>query len=66
MDDREGGYGGEWDTTLVNLNNFDTSKVYNMAQMFYSCKSLISLDLTSFITSNVKAFAVMFKEFINL
>ena len=37
-----------------------------MAQLFYSCKSLISLDLTSFIASNVKAFAVMFKEFINL
>jgi len=37
----------------LNLLNFDTSKVTDMSYMFYSCRSLTSLDLSSFDTSNV-------------
>ena len=36
----------------IYFGNFDTSKVTSMKEMFYKCKSLISLDLSSFNTIN--------------
>ena len=39
--------------TITFGNNFDTSKVTNMAQMFYNCRSLTTLDVSNFDTSNV-------------
>ena len=41
-------------------NNFNTSKVTNMASMFSGCSSLSSLDLSSFNTSNVTNVSFMF------
>ena len=40
-------------TSVVGLNNLDTSTVTDMAGMFYECQSLQSLDLSSFDTSEV-------------
>ena len=34
----------------LDLSNFDTSSVTNMAFMFYRCSSLKSLDLSKFAT----------------
>ena len=42
-------------------NNFNTSKVTDMACMFYMCSSLTSLDLSSFNTSNVTEMGAMFE-----
>ena len=41
-------------------NCFDTSNVTDMNDMFYSCSSLTSLNLTGFDTSNVTNMAYMF------
>ncbi len=46
--------------TSVDFRNFDTSKVKNMADMFYLCKNLESLDLSSFNTGNVAEMSGMF------
>ena len=38
----------------LNLTNFNTSNVKNMAAMFHHCYRLASIDLTSFDMSNVE------------
>ena len=38
---------------ILNLSNFNTSKVTSMEFMFHYCNSLISLDLSNFDTSKV-------------
>ena len=47
---------------MVDVSNFDTSKVTNMSWMFGSCSILTSLDLSSFNTSNVINMASMFNR----
>ena len=50
-------------TNLISINfnnNFNTSKVTNMGTMFYGCRALTSLDLSSFNTSNVTTMQDMF------
>ena len=37
---------------ILNSSSFDTSKVASFCSMFCNCKSLKSLDLSNFITSN--------------
>ena len=44
----------------INLGDFDTSNVTNMAFMFYECSSLTSIDITNFDTSKVTTMANMF------
>ena len=44
----------------LDVTNFDTSNVTNMADMFNGCSSLTSLDVTNFDTSNVTTMASMF------
>ena len=48
-------------TSVVGLNNFDTSKVTRMSSMFGGCNSLQSLDLSSFDTSKVTDMRFMFE-----
>jgi surface protein len=48
------------------INEWDTSNVILMNSMFYGCKSLESLDLSSFNTSNVDNMYEMFSECENL
>lgn len=47
-------------TEIIGLNNFKTSKVTDMAEMFYSSYAT-TLDLTSFDTSNVTNMTKMFQ-----
>lgn len=47
-------------------DNFDTSNVTNMANMFSSCRSLTNLDLSCFNTSKVTNMAYMFSGCSNL
>ena len=44
----------------INLNNFDTSKVTNMSNMFSGCSSLTNLNVSSFDTSSVTNMSSMF------
>ena len=44
----------------INFNNFNTSEVTNMMEMFAEDTSLINLDLSSFDTSNVTDMSYMF------
>ena len=46
--------------TITGLEYLNTEKVTDMNRMFYSCKSLISLDVTHFNTANVKDMSYMF------
>lgn len=46
--------------TSLNLKNFDTRNVTNMASMFAQCSSLTNLNLNSFDTKNVTAMSWMF------
>ena len=47
--------------TQINFNNnFNTSKVTYMGNMFYNCTSLTSLDLSNFNTSKVTDMTMMF------
>ena len=48
------------------INEWDTSNVTNMSNMFYNCRSLESLDLSSFKTSNVDNMWDMFSDCENL
>ena len=50
----------------VNLSNFNTSKVYNMAWMFRMCYNLTNLDISNFDTSNCISFYYMFEGCGNL
>ena len=47
-------------TSVLGLNNFDTSKVTDMSSMFKDCTSLKKLDLSSFDTSKVTNMNCMF------
>ena len=47
-------------TSVLGLNNFNTSEVTNMSYMFYACESLTDLDLTSFNTAKVTGMYGMF------
>ena len=46
--------------TSLTLDNFDTSKVTSMADMFYGCSNLKTLNLSKFDTSNVTNMSDMF------
>ena len=48
--------------TSLDLSNFDTSAITNMAMMFDSCGKLTALDLSSFNTSAVTSMSGMFKN----
>jgi surface protein len=52
--------------TINGINEWDTSNVTNMRRMFYNCRSLESLDLSSFNTSNVENMWGMFINCENL
>lgn len=45
----------------LKLINFDTSNVYNMAEMFSYCGSLVSVNTDCFDTGNVETMYAMFK-----
>ena len=47
--------------TSLDVSNWDTSNVTNMAGMFRSCFNLTSLNLNSWDTSNVTNMAGMFQ-----
>ena len=47
-------------TTIQGIENLNTEKVKNMMYMFYGCKKLTSLDLSSFKTANVTNMNGMF------
>ena len=46
--------------TITGLEYLNTEKVTDMNRMFYSCKSLTSLDVTHFNTANVTDMSFMF------
>ena len=46
--------------TIENLDFLNTSNVTNMADMFYGCTELVSLDLRNFNTAKVTNFTQMF------
>ena len=48
-------------TTIIGIENLNTSNVTDMGLMFAYCSSLISLDLSSFDTSNVTSMFGMFE-----
>lgn len=52
--------------TINGIEDWDTSNVTNMNNMFYNCRSLESLDLKGFNTSNVRDMWDMFSECENL
>ena len=49
-------------TTITGLNYLNTSEVTNMLGMFWGCKYLTSLDLSSFNTANVTNMKNMFEN----
>lgn len=46
----------------INTNNFNTSKVTSMKQMFFKCSKLKSFDFSGFDTSNVTDISGMFSQ----
>ena len=52
--------------TILNLPNFDTSKVTNMQYMFSDMTKLTTLDLSNFDTSKVTDMKYMFNEMYSL
>ena len=48
-------------TTIIGIENLNTSNVTTMYCMFENCKALNSLDVTHFDTSNVEAMGSMFR-----
>jgi surface protein len=48
------------------VSNWNIGGVENMSSMFYSCRSLRELDLSSWDTTNVKFMPFMFGDCINL
>ena len=48
--------------TIENFENFNTSSVTDMGQMFYTCEALTNLDLSSFNTSSVTNMEQMFSD----
>ena len=53
-------------TSITGLNYLNTSEVTNMLGMFWDCKYLTSLDLSSFNTANVTDMRFMFNKCENL
>ena len=53
-------------TSITGLNYLNTSEVTNMLGMFWGCKYLTSLDLSSFNTANVTDMRFMFNKCENL
>lgn len=53
---------GQYQGQSIVFDNFDTSKIVNMNQMFYNSPSLTTLDLSSFDTSNVTDMGDMFRN----
>ena len=51
---------------IEGLENLDTSNVTSMSHMFYYCRNLTTLDVSSFDTSNVKNMGSMFSYCRNL
>ena len=51
-----------WLTDIVFTDSFDTSKVTDMGEMFYECRSLASLNLSGFNASNVTNMDSMFYD----
>ena len=49
-------------TSITGLNYLNTSEVTNMLGMFWDCKYLTSLDLSSFNTANVTDMGYMFRN----
>lgn len=47
-------------TNSISFQNFDTSKVTTMREIFYGCESLTSLDLSNFNTNKVTDMDCMF------
>ena len=54
------GTGNKLLNNIIFSDYFDTSNVINMSMMFYDCRSLTVLDLSSFDTSNVTSMSMMF------
>lgn len=54
------------DLTSLNLSNFDTAKVTNMARMLEALPSLTSLNIANFNTENVEDMRDMLSGLINL
>ncbi len=46
--------------TIEGIANLNTASVTNMSHMFYGCKALATLDLSSFTTGNVTNMSYMF------
>lgn len=59
-------YGGYASTNILNLSNFDTSKVTDMGYMFDGSLHLTSIDLTNWDTSKVTNMGWMFHYCSNL
>ena len=56
-----GMFGNRTNLTSIDFgDNFNTANVSNMYRMFYSCRNLTSLDLSSFNTANVTNMSDMF------
>ena len=51
---------------VLNLSNFDTSKVRDMSYMFYHCSHLDTLNLSNFNTSKVANMSNMFNKCFDL
>ena len=49
-------------TSITFGENFDTSNVHNMTNMFENCQTLTSLDLSNFNTSSVRNMSGMFED----
>ena len=62
------GHKGHYETDILSLNlsNFDTSKVTDMHDMFFSMVHLTILNLSNFDTSNVADMSGMFYDMPNL
>ena len=46
----------------LNVSNFNTANVTDMASMFYHCSALTSLDVSNFNTANVTDMSAMFSN----
>ena len=55
-------FSGANELTILNIASFDTSKVTDMAYMFYQVHGITSLDLGNFNTENVTTMEGMFAE----
>lgn len=53
-------------TAIIGIKNLNTSEVTDMSSMFYNCKNLTSIDVSTFDTKNVTNMAGMFSNCSNL